>query len=100
VDISKVAFYGISLGGSHGPRFLALEPRLKAAALISAGVSSAGPDETNSWNFAPRVHSPVLMLGGRYDFINNEANQKLLLVSLGRRNRIKSSSSSKVDTSI
>jgi len=85
VDMGKVAFYGISSGGSHGARFLALEPRLKAGVLVSAGLSSAGPDETNAWNFAPRVHSPVLMLGGRYDFITSEASQKLLFRALGTK---------------
>jgi eukaryotic-like serine/threonine-protein kinase len=85
VDMGKVAFYGISLGASQGPRFVALEPRLKAAVLVSAGLFSAGPDETNPWNFAPRVHSPVLMLGGRYDFIASEANQRLLFRALGTK---------------
>jgi dienelactone hydrolase len=85
VDTSKLAFYGISSGGSHGARFLALEPRLKTGILVSAGVFPGGPDETNAWNFAPRVHSPVLMLGGRYDFVQSEASQKLLFHALGTK---------------
>jgi pimeloyl-ACP methyl ester carboxylesterase len=44
------------------------------------------PAEVNSWNFAPRVRVPVLMVNGRYDFIFPlETNQKPLFQALGTK---------------
>jgi pimeloyl-ACP methyl ester carboxylesterase len=69
LDIGKLAFYGISLGALHGPRFLALEPRFKAAVLLTGGLPGPWPGEIDPWNYAPRVRVPVLMLNGRDDFL-------------------------------
>jgi pimeloyl-ACP methyl ester carboxylesterase len=42
------------------------------------------PQETDSWNYAPRVHIPVLMLNGRDDFLFPvETAQKPLFNALG-----------------
>jgi alpha-beta hydrolase superfamily lysophospholipase len=42
--------------------------------------------EVNSWNFAPRVHVPVLMLNGRDDFIfPMETNQKVIFRAFGTK---------------
>ena len=44
------------------------------------------PPEVDSWNFAPRVHIPVLMLNGRDDFIFPvETNQKPLFRAFGTK---------------
>ena len=62
------------------------EPRVKALVLSSGGVQRNQPAEVNSWNFAPRVHVPVLMLNGRDDFIFPvETNQKALFRAFGTR---------------
>jgi cephalosporin-C deacetylase-like acetyl esterase len=72
--LSRLGYYGISLGGTLGPVLLALDPRLKAGVLISGGLyqERAAP-EIDILNFAPHVRAPVLMLGGRYDFVTPPA---------------------------
>ncbi len=69
IQSDRLAYYGISTGGTYGPRLLALEPRLKTGILVSGGLyGSKQPAEIDILNFAPRVGVPVLMLNGRYDF--------------------------------
>ena len=57
------------LGGELAPVFVAVEPRFKAAVLVSPAfyVQRAEP-EVEAIHFAPRVGIPVLMLNGRFDF--------------------------------
>jgi pimeloyl-ACP methyl ester carboxylesterase len=63
---------------------LALEPRLRAAVLMSGGFSGAPPPELDPFNFAPRVTVPVLMINGDTDFIfDREQSQKPLFAALG-----------------
>ena len=70
IDATKLAFYGISYSAGISPTLLAVEPRFRAAVLVSAGaLSPAPPPEVDPWNYAPRVRMPVLMLNGRDDFI-------------------------------
>jgi dienelactone hydrolase len=79
IDVARLAFYGVSAGASHGIRMVAVEPRVKAVVLSSGGVIASDPPEVNSWNFAPRLHVPLLMLNGRDDFLFPlETNQKPL----------------------
>jgi serine/threonine protein kinase len=69
VQSGRLAYYGISAGGTYGPLFLALEPRLKTGILVGGGLfPDKTPSEIDILNFAPRVRVPVLMLNGRYDF--------------------------------
>ena len=69
IDISKLGFLGISRGGALSPMMLAVEPRLKTAALWINGLylEKIAP-EADAINFAPRVTTPVLQLNGRYDY--------------------------------
>jgi dienelactone hydrolase len=84
IDAARLGFYAISWGASHTPRLLAVETRLKAAALLSGGLSAVQPPEVDSWNFAPRYRVPTLMVNGREDFaFPFETNQKLLFDALG-----------------
>jgi hypothetical protein len=69
IDMARLAFYGVSTGAAHGPRLIAVDPRFKTAVLASGGLRDADPPEVDAYNFAPRVHIPVLMLNGRDDFI-------------------------------
>jgi eukaryotic-like serine/threonine-protein kinase len=68
IDSRKIAFCGFSLGAAMAPRLIAVEPRFKAAVLLSGGSFEKVPAEVDSWNFAPHVRIPVLMLNGRDDF--------------------------------
>jgi len=69
IDTTRLAFYGVSTGAAQGPRLIAVDPRFKTAVLASGGLRDGDPPEVDAYNFAPRVHIPVLMLNGRDDFI-------------------------------
>ena len=64
---------------------LALEPRFKTGVLICGGLLSEPWDgELEQLNFAPRVHMPILMVGGRDDFIRPpDVSQRPLFELLG-----------------
>jgi eukaryotic-like serine/threonine-protein kinase len=70
IDLTRVAYYGISRGALHGAIFLALEPRFKTGVLRSGGlVGYRQRPETDAFHYAPRVKVPVLMLHGEFDAI-------------------------------
>ncbi|HEX5431578.1 MAG TPA: dienelactone hydrolase family protein, partial [Bryobacteraceae bacterium] len=79
IDRSKFGFYGYSVGAALSPRLIAVEPRIKAALLVSGGSVGRMPAEVDPWNFAPRVQIPVLMLNGRDDLYFPLENSQLPL---------------------
>jgi eukaryotic-like serine/threonine-protein kinase len=85
-DIRKdqIGYYGASLGAIHGP-YLALENRVRAAVLADGAFPpSRWRPEIDPLNFAPRLKIPVLMINGRYDFVQPlEALQKPMFRSFG-----------------
>ena len=84
IDASKLAFYGLSSGTGVAVRALAVEPRLKVAVLVSAGTRRARAPEVDTWNYAPRVKVPVLMLNGQDDSLGPvETSQKPFFEALG-----------------
>ena len=84
IDAQRLGFYGISWGAAHAPRLLAVEARIKAAALLSGGLLRTHPREVDSWNFAPRCRVPTLMVNGRHDAgYRFESNVKVLFNALG-----------------
>jgi dienelactone hydrolase len=84
IGATKLGFYALSWGAGHAPRLLAVETRLKVAALLSGGLLALQPREVDSWNFAPRYRVPTLMVNGKQDFIlPYETNQKVLFNALG-----------------
>jgi cephalosporin-C deacetylase-like acetyl esterase len=84
IDTSKVAFYGMSYGAINAPRLIALEPRVKAAVLHTAGTTVPMAPEIDPWNYAPRVTIPVLMVNGRNDeVLPVETRQLPLFRALG-----------------
>jgi dienelactone hydrolase len=84
VDRNKVVFYVFSAGGATVP-VPAMEPRLAGLIFLSAGLPRrAFPPEIEPANFAPRIKMPVLLLGGRYDYMAPmEVAQKPLFNLLG-----------------
>ena len=69
IDTAKFAYFGVSWGGYFGGIIPAIEPRLKAAVLYVAGLTmERGRPEVEPINYLPRIHIPVLMLNGKYDF--------------------------------
>jgi len=67
IDSRKLAYYGMSWGGSLGAVIPAVEERLSASVLLGGGFVGAGRAEANEFNYATRVRTPTLMLNGRYD---------------------------------
>ena len=90
IDTRKLGFYAISSGVAHAIRIIAVDGRFKAAVFSSGGLVPNPPAEIDEWNFAPRVHVPVLMVNGRNDFaFPVNTNQNLLFEALGTRERDK-----------
>jgi len=69
VDAARIGFVGISLGGTITMPLLAVEPRIRAAVLLSGGLFIMLEDSPviDAVNYAPRVKIPVLMVNGRLD---------------------------------
>jgi dienelactone hydrolase len=71
IDRGKFAYYGLSLGSITALPLVAVEDRLKTAILLAGGLPFERKlPEIEPLNFAPRIHIPVLLLGGRQDFIH------------------------------
>ena len=70
IDMSKLAYAGTSWGSRMAGVMLAIEPRFRVATLNVAGITAAPrrPEE-DAVNFLPHIHTPVLMLSGRYDSV-------------------------------
>jgi dienelactone hydrolase len=89
IDIDKLGFYGLSSGGTHGVRFVAVDRRFKTAVLVSTALFvTPKPAETDPWHFAPRVRVPVLILNGRDDVIPYETAQRPLFDALGTKDKV------------
>ena len=70
IDSGRLAYYGLSLGAISTMPLLAVEDRFKAAVLLAGGLPfTRVPPEADPVNFVPRIRIPVLLLGGRQDFI-------------------------------
>lgn len=85
IDRTRLGFYGISAGANMSSLLLANDHRLTAAVLLGAGLA-AEPDlpEVDPINFVSRVTTPVLMLNGRYDFVEPvETSQRPMFDLLG-----------------
>jgi cephalosporin-C deacetylase-like acetyl esterase len=85
LDSSRIAFYGVSLGGIVGPVLMAVEDRIRVGVLVAGGLRRTQTmPEADAMNFAPHLHRPVLMVNGRHDFIfPPETNQAPLFELLG-----------------
>ena len=89
LDTSRLGFYGVSIGATEGPRLVTVDGRFKTLVLVSGGLYPNPPEETDAWNFAPRVHVPALMLNGHSDFmVPFEPAQRLLFEALGTKDKV------------
>ena len=87
IDRNRLGYFGNSSGAVIAPLILAIDQRIKAAALVGGAFPViALPPEVDPINFAPRVKTPLLMLNGRYDFVEPvEATQNPMFQMLGTR---------------
>jgi dienelactone hydrolase len=85
IDAARLSYYGLSWGGQLGPIIIALDPRIKAGVLLMGGLGGGkSAPEVDSFNFAPRVRIPLLMLNGEQDFIFPlQTSQRPLFQGLG-----------------
>ncbi len=67
IDITKIAYYGMSWGGWLGTIIPAVEERLGASIILSGGITGRGRPEVNQLNYITRVRVPTLMINGKYD---------------------------------
>ena len=86
-DSARVAFTGLSFGASIPLPLLAVEPRVKAAVLMSAGFSELRlPPEADPINYVSHITIPIVMVGGRYDYVLPlETAQRPLFERFGTR---------------
>jgi tRNA A-37 threonylcarbamoyl transferase component Bud32/dienelactone hydrolase len=85
IDSEKIAYYGLSLGSTYAPIYLAIETRFRCSVLLSGGLfpHTWAPD-VMPLNFVPRAQVPVLMVNGKYDFsLPVETSVKPMLALLG-----------------
>jgi len=71
IDMSRIAYYGLSLGATYGPIYTAVDSRFTAAVYVAGGLyglSITRPPEVLPVNFLTRNTTPALMINGRYDF--------------------------------
>jgi dienelactone hydrolase len=84
IDLTRLAFEGVSFGAGSSTHLVALEPRIKTLVLVSGGTELRLAPEVDCWNYAPRVTVPVLMINGREDFdFPLESSQLPLLRAFG-----------------
>ena len=68
IDISRLAYVGLSWGGQMGPILIATEPRFKTGILLLGGLCACKrPPAADPANFAPRVTIPILMINNAAD---------------------------------
>ncbi len=83
IDRTKFAYYGLSMGSITALPVVAVEDRFKTAILLAGGLPfTRTPPEVDPVNFAPRIRIPVLLLGGRQDFIHPVDSAQVPLVRL------------------
>ena len=85
IDVNRLAFYGVSMGGFWGPILTQVDRRFKASILLAAGLSPQIPSpEVDAVHYLPRNHVPMLLIAGHDDYIVPvETNQKPLMRLLG-----------------
>jgi dienelactone hydrolase len=71
-DNGKIAMYGLSSGARWCSVAPAFEERIKATIVMGGGFDgwSGKLPEWSQFNSTPRVKIPVLMLSGKYDYLN------------------------------
>jgi dienelactone hydrolase len=69
IDSKKIAYYGMSWGGTLGAIIPAVENRLQTTIILGGGLLGIGRSEVNQINYITRVKTPTLMLHGKYDTV-------------------------------
>ena len=85
IAMDRLVYFGASWGGAMAPVMIAIEPRIKAAALVSGGlVLQPTQPEVDPFNFLSRVKVPTLLVNVPTDyFFPLEQSQKPYFQFLG-----------------
>jgi pimeloyl-ACP methyl ester carboxylesterase len=70
IDMSKIAYLGVSWGAHGGVIFAAVENRYRSVVFIGGGLRVSDMEklpEANPINFLPYITPPKLLLNGKYD---------------------------------
>lgn len=90
VDKQKIICLGLSNGAARGVTALALDSRVNAGILVSAGFSNwhVKRPVINQYNYAPHVKQPVLMVTGLQDALYRYENSQVpLYKDLGSKDK-------------
>jgi len=83
IDRGKLAYYSVSMGSIYALPVVALEERFETAVLLAGGLAvNRVPPEVDPINFVSRIRIPVLLLGGRQDFILPMDSAQIALLRL------------------
>jgi pimeloyl-ACP methyl ester carboxylesterase len=85
IDVSRLAYYGLSWGAAMGAILPATEKRIKANVLYVAGLNlQRALPEVDELNYVTRVTQPTLILNGELDFFfPAETSQRPMFDLLG-----------------
>jgi dienelactone hydrolase len=85
MDVTRIAYYGLSWGGAMGAIMPAVEKRIRANVLYVAGLSfQRALPEADAIHYIRHVTQPTLMLNGELDFFfPSESSQKPMFELLG-----------------
>ena len=70
IDMSKLAYVGLSWGAGSRLGFAALDPRFRTVVFIGGGIDERMRPtlpEADNVNFAPYIKQPKLLVNGKYD---------------------------------
>ena len=83
MDSQRIGYVGVSFGATFPWHLLALETRFRAALMIAGGLLPGLPLSLDAVHYAPRVRIPVLMVNGRFDYVNTLDSQSVLFDLIG-----------------
>jgi hypothetical protein len=70
IDVSRLAYYGVSYGAFWGPVFTSVDHRFKTSVLVAGGLSPNIPSpEVDPVHYLPRDKTPILLIAGRTDYV-------------------------------
>ncbi|MEI7960657.1 MAG: SUMF1/EgtB/PvdO family nonheme iron enzyme, partial [Chitinophagaceae bacterium] len=85
LDVSNLIYFGVSWGGEMANIMIPIEPRIKRAVLLVAGLEfEEAKPEVEAASYTPFIKVPILMLNGKYDyFFPSETSQKPMFELIG-----------------
>ena len=85
LDVSNLLYFGVIWGGEMANIMIPIEPRIKRAVLLVAGLEfEEAKPEVEAASYTPFIKVPILMLNGKYDyFFPSETSQKPMFELIG-----------------